>query len=65
LIKNGYPPVYSGEVFNKVMEQVENFEENSDYSFSDDKTTNSNKDYQPCQENISLVAAEETAKYEP
>jgi len=30
LIKNGYPPQYSPEVFKKVMEQVENFEENSD-----------------------------------
>lgn len=29
LIKNGYPPQYSPEVFNKVMEQVENFEENN------------------------------------
>lgn len=29
LIKNGYPPQYSPEVFTKVMEQVENFEENS------------------------------------
>lgn len=28
LIKNGYPPKYSPEVFRKVMEQVENFEEN-------------------------------------
>lgn len=28
LIKNGYPPQYSPEVFGKVMEQVENFEEN-------------------------------------
>lgn len=28
LIKNGYPPQYSPEVFQKVMEQVENFEEN-------------------------------------
>ena len=27
LIKNGYPPQYSPEVFTKVMEQVENFEE--------------------------------------
>lgn len=32
LIKNGYPPQYSPEVFNKVMEQVENFEEHSEYS---------------------------------
>lgn len=30
LIKNGYPPQYSPEVFGKVMEQVENFEENRD-----------------------------------
>lgn len=30
LIKNGYPPQYSPEVFRKVMEQVENFEKNKD-----------------------------------
>jgi len=29
LIKKGYPPQYSPEVFRKVMEQVENFEENN------------------------------------
>ena len=29
-MKNDYPPQYSPEVFSKVMEQVENFEENSD-----------------------------------
>ncbi len=28
LVKNGYPPQYSPEVFRKVMEQIENFEEN-------------------------------------
>ena len=28
LVKNGYPPQYSPEVFRKIMEQVENFEEN-------------------------------------
>ena len=28
LVKNGYPPQYSPEVFRKVMDQVENFEEN-------------------------------------
>lgn len=32
LVKNGYPPQYSPEVFSKVMEQVENFEENSDFA---------------------------------
>lgn len=30
LVKNGYPPQYSPEVFKRVMEQVKNFEENSD-----------------------------------
>lgn len=30
LVKNGYPPQYSPEVFKKVMEQVENFEEYSE-----------------------------------
>ena len=30
LVKNGYPPQYSPEVFNKVMEQVENFEEHAE-----------------------------------
>jgi type I restriction enzyme R subunit len=29
LVKNGYPPQYSPEVFNKVMEQVESFKENT------------------------------------
>ncbi len=29
LVKNGYPPQYSPEVFSKVMDQVENFEENN------------------------------------
>lgn len=46
LIKNGYPPKYSPEVFRKVMEQVENFEENSSgvleekrvASYSDEET---------------------------
>ena len=33
LVKNGYPLQYSPEVFNKVMEQVENFEE---YSVTED-----------------------------
>ena len=28
LIKNGYPPQYTPEVFREVMEQVENFKEN-------------------------------------
>lgn len=35
LVKNGYPPQYSPEVFSKVMEQVENFEENTYLAQSD------------------------------
>lgn len=31
LVKNGYPPQYSPEVFRKVMDQVENFEENNNW----------------------------------
>lgn len=34
LIKNGYPPQYSPEVFSKVMDQVENFEEHRGESVS-------------------------------
>lgn len=34
LVKNGYPPQYSPEVFTKVMDQVENFEEHRDDNFS-------------------------------
>ena len=38
LVKNGYPPQYSPEVFSKVMDQVENFEENGiDKSFREEK----------------------------
>ena len=35
LVKNGYPPQYSPEVFTKVMEQVENFEENANLPNAD------------------------------
>lgn len=38
LVKNGYPPQYSPEAFNKFMEQVENFEENSGAILSDTTT---------------------------
>ena len=49
LIKNGYPPQYSPEVFSKVMEQVENFEENAvenpsaSYSYSYETYNNAMK----------------------
>lgn len=58
LVKNGYPPQYSPEVFNKVMEQVENFEENSDVASS---SSQSAKIYQYTpSKNLSMVAEEKT-----
>ena len=45
LVKNGYPPQYSPEVFNKVMEQVENFEEYSESNASHNVTPFVSKDY--------------------
>lgn len=40
LIKNGYPPQYSPEVFRQVMEQVENFKENEMDSSTEDVAEN-------------------------
>ena len=69
LIKNGYPPQYSPEVFRKVMEQVENFEENSDYAFHSSETTAGDTitaksavvyDISPAP---ALMVAEETTEY--
>ena len=61
LVKNGYPPQYSPEVFTKVMEQVENFEENSNTVLYSSKNLNTNQYNQL--ENTSLVA-ENQASYE-
>lgn len=59
LVKNGYPPQYSPEIFNKVMEQVENFEENSDMTPS---TSQFDKIYQYTpSDNLSMVAEQNTA----
>lgn len=57
LVKNGYPPQYSPEVFNKVMEQVENFEENSDMN------TSSTNIYQYTPVDTVLKVAEESTYY--
>lgn len=57
LVKNGYPPQYSPEVFNKVMEQVENFEENSDMN------TSSTNIYQYSPVDTTLKVAEESTYY--
>jgi type I restriction enzyme R subunit len=59
LVKNGYPPQYSPEIFNKVMEQVENFEENSDMTPS---TSQVDKIYQYTPSgNLSMVAEQNIA----
>ena len=63
LVKNGYPPQYSPEVFNKVMEQVENFEEYSDTSTSGNVTLISSKTYQYAPTKENMMAAEESASY--
>ena len=63
LVKNGYPPQYSPEVFNKVMEQVENFEE---YSVTEDignEVDNSVKIYQYEPKYKVMKVAEDSAKY--
>lgn len=63
LVKNGYPPQYSPEVFNKVMEQVENFEE---YSVTEDvgnEAATSAKIYQYEPEYKVMKVAEDSAKY--
>jgi type I restriction enzyme R subunit len=39
LVKNGYPPQYTPEVFREVMEQVENFKENEDVDYNEVKAT--------------------------
>ena len=60
LVKNGYPPQYTPEVFREVMEQVENFKENEDVDYSDVKTTSTPviSMYAPIEEEDEMMAAE-------
>ena len=60
LVKNGYPPQYSPEVFNKVMEQVENFEEYSVTKDIGNEAANSEKIYQYEPEYKVMMAAEDS-----
>ena len=60
LVKNGYPPQYSPEVFSKVMEQVENFEENVDYSLGNMVVEYKNKKYDSSEIYGELKVAEES-----
>lgn len=61
LVKNGYPPQYNPEVFNKVMEQVENFEDNSDMTTAG--TSGNAKLYQYTPVDTVLKVAEESTYY--
>ena len=63
LIKNGYPPQYSPKVFNKVMEQVENFEEYSETGNLRNETSVSAKSYQYETESKVMMVAEDSIPY--
>ena len=63
LVKNGYPPQYSPEVFNKVMEQVENFEEYSGAEDLKNETSASAKIYQYETEGNVMMVAEDPIPY--
>lgn len=64
LVKNGYPPQYSPEVFKKVMEQVENFEEYSDTSASGYVIPISSRTHQYVPIKSTTIAADESAEYD-
>lgn len=63
LVKNGYPPQYSLEVFNKVMEQVENFEEYSGTEGIGSEATTSGKIYEYEPEYKVMMVAEDSVEY--
>ena len=63
LVKNGYPPQYSPEVFKKVMEQVENFEEHSITEDVGNEIDNSAKIYQYEPEHKVMKVAEDSIHY--
>lgn len=63
LVKNGYPPQYSPEVFNKVMEQVENFEEYSVTEGIGSEATTSGKIYEYEPEYKVMMVAEDSVEY--
>ncbi|MGN1213502.1 MAG: type I restriction enzyme endonuclease domain-containing protein, partial [Bacteroidaceae bacterium] len=66
LVKNGYPPQYTPEVFREVMEQVENFKENEGMNERDVKTTSAQPIYMYSEfeeESERAIAAEEFECY--
>lgn len=62
-MNNGYPPQYSPEVFNKVMEQVDNFEEYSGTECIGSEATTSGKIYEYEPEYKVMMVAEDSAHY--
>ncbi|MGN0394228.1 MAG: type I restriction enzyme endonuclease domain-containing protein, partial [Coprococcus sp.] len=62
-VKNGYPPQYSPEVFNKVVKQVENFEEYSITENIGNEAANSAKIYQYELEHKVMEVAEDSTHY--
>ncbi|MBR3455900.1 MAG: DUF3387 domain-containing protein, partial [Bacteroidaceae bacterium] len=64
LVKNGYPPQYTPEVFREVMEQVENFKENEGVDYNETKTTSVVSMYVSIEEEgKKMVAAEDIFIY--
>ena len=61
LVQNGYPPQYSSEVFGKVMEQVENFEENVCYDDVEVKVQENDSGYPIYEADENLMVAEDAA----
>jgi type I restriction enzyme R subunit len=64
LYKNGYPPNWNEEVFDKVMEQADNFKKYADSSLVDAPVTAPAKIYQYQPERSTLMVAEEATVYE-
>ena len=63
MVKNGYPPQYSPEVFNKVMEQVENFEEYCGTDGLRNEVSTSAKIYRYETEGNVMMVAEDSTHY--
>ena len=65
LVKNGYPPRYTPEVFREVMEQVENFKENEDDNDCKTVSTPVISMYAPIEEEgeMMMMAAEDIFIY--
>ena len=63
LYKNGYPPEWDEEVFEKVMEQAENFKKYSDVNSSENTKPENAKIYNVKQDQTYGMVAEDTSSY--